>query len=90
MLYQDYSCEQLREEAMSLSSRAIQASGIQDDEADQDALVTAAAIVVFWPAAFFIEGNGETAAELSRLKGEIEAVERVAANKRCGIQFRRR
>jgi hypothetical protein len=28
------------------------------------------ALVLFWPAAFTIKGDGQTAAELARLKGE--------------------
>jgi hypothetical protein len=46
------------------------------------------AIVVFWPALFFIGGDGQTAAELGRLKGEFEALERVAIEKKCSLQFR--
>ena len=45
------------------------------------------AIVVFWPAAFFIKGDGHTAAELGRLKGEFEAVEKASIEKTCGLRF---
>jgi len=38
-------------------------------------LATAAAVVVFWPAAFFVGGNGQTAAELAQLKGQLVAIE---------------
>jgi hypothetical protein len=31
--------------------------------------------MVFWPAAFFVGGNGQTAAELAQLKGELVAIE---------------
>jgi hypothetical protein len=52
--------------------------------------MTAATIVVFWPAAFFIKGDGATAAELGRLKGEFEALEKAAIEQRCSLQFRQR
>lgn len=88
--YQNYSCDQLRMEAQRLSSRAAQLSGVQDDKADEDALLTAAAIVVFWPAAFFIGGNSENAAQLARIKGEFEAIEQVSIQKNCVTKFKRR
>jgi hypothetical protein len=36
-----------------------------------DGVTTAAAIVIFWPAAFFVGGDKQTAAELSQMKGQI-------------------
>jgi hypothetical protein len=36
-----------------------------------------------------LSGDGPTAAELSRLKGEMEALETVSIQKNCGIQFKR-
>lgn len=48
---------------------------------------TAAAIVIFWPAAFFVGGDKQTAAELSQMKGQMVAVEQASIAKKCGIQF---
>lgn len=87
--YASYSCPQLRDEATRVSSRAAQVTGAQDQKATNDAVATGVAIVVFWPAAFFIKGDSTTAAEVSRLKGEMEAIEQASVRKRCGIQFRR-
>jgi hypothetical protein len=42
-----------------------------------------AAIVIFWPAAFF-GGDKQTAAELSQMKGQMVAV---PIAKKCNIQF---
>jgi hypothetical protein len=64
-------------------------SGQQDDKRTSDAVMTGVAVVVFWPALFALEGDGQTAAELARLKGELEAVEKASIQKNCGIQFRR-
>jgi hypothetical protein len=58
-------------------------------EGNNDAVVTGVALVVFWPAAFMLSGDGPTAAELSRLKGEMEALESVSIQKNCGIKFTR-
>ena len=53
-----------------------------------NSVVTGVAIVVFWPAAFFVGGDRGNAAELGRLKGEADALEQVSIKKNCGIQFR--
>jgi hypothetical protein len=90
MQYNTHSCDQLRYEAQRLSSKAAQLSGVQDDKADQDAFVTAAAIVVFWPAAFFVGGDGQNAAELARVKGEFEAVEQASIRNNCPLRIERR
>lgn len=89
MTYQNYTCPQLAEEAQRISSRATTVSGNQDSKATTDAVATGVAIVVFWPAAFMIKGDGTTAAELAKLKGEMEAIERVSVQKKCNIQFNR-
>jgi hypothetical protein len=52
-------------------------------------VATGVALIVFWPTAFFVKGDGATAAELGRLKGEFDALEQVAIQKGCGLQFRR-
>lgn len=87
--YESWTCVQLREEAVRLSSRAAQAAGVQDDKASGDAALTAVAVVLFWPAAFAISGDGQSAAELGRLKGEMDAVEQASIRKNCGLRFSR-
>ena len=86
--YQSYSCQQLGEEAQRISARVAQSSGVQDKKRSDDALATTAAVIIFWPAAFFVSGNDQNTAELSRLKGEFEAVEKVSIQKNCNLQFR--
>jgi hypothetical protein len=86
--YQNYSCGQLGEEAQRISARVSQVSGVQDQKASNDAVATGVAIILFWPAAFMIGGNDQNTAELSRLKGEFETVEKVSVQKNCGLQFR--
>jgi hypothetical protein len=83
--YQSYDCQQIGAEAQRVSLRANELAGVQDDKRDQDALATGAAIVIFWPAAFFVGGDGQTASELARLKGEFEALEQAGIQKKCGI-----
>jgi hypothetical protein len=87
--YQNLSCPQISAEAQRISRRVSEVSGVQDEKASSDAVATGVAIVLFWPAAFFINGDGATAAELSRLKGEFEALERASSQKGCGMRFER-
>jgi hypothetical protein len=89
MLYQSYSCTQIEQEARRVSARTAQIAGLQDQKASNDAVATGVALVLFWPAAFFIGGNKENAAELGRLKGELEALEKISIEKRCNITFRK-
>jgi hypothetical protein len=85
--YQSYSCSQLGEEAARIATRANQVAGVQDGKATNDAVATGVGVIIFWPALFLIKGDSTTAAELARLKGEIEAIEKVATQKKCNIQF---
>jgi hypothetical protein len=75
--YQSYTCAQLSEEARAVSSRAAQVAGVQDSNRTSDAVVTT------------VKGDGPTAAELARLKGDMEAIERASIQKNCGIKFER-
>ena len=85
--YQSYTCQQLALEAQAISTRAATLSGAQDSQRTKDGVATAAAIVIFWPAAFFVGGDKQTAAELANMKGQMVAIEQASIAKRCNIQF---
>jgi len=85
--YQGYTCQQLALEAQAISTRAASLSGVQDSQRTKDQWSTAAAVVIFWPAAFFVGGDKQTAAELSLMKGQMVAVEQASIAKKCNIQF---
>ncbi len=86
-LYEGLSCDRLREEATAVSSRAIAASGVQQKKADNDAVAVGVGLVLFWPALFFAKGDGASAAEVARLKGEMKAIEAASLKNNCGIRF---
>jgi hypothetical protein len=86
--YQSYTCQQLGMEAQAISAKAAELSGVQDQKRTNDAIATGVAVVVFWPAAFLVGGDGQVAAQLSQLKGQLNAVEQASIQKKCGIQFR--
>lgn len=87
--YQTYTCPQLGEEAQRVSARVAQLTGVQQDKATGDAVAMGVTLVVFWPAAFFLKGDGQTAAELARLKGESDAIEQASIARKCAITFKR-
>ena len=85
--YSALTCTQIAAEAQRVASRTGQIAGLQDEAAQNDAALTAVSLILFWPAAFFLNGNDENRAELSRLKGELEALEQASIQKNCGIAF---
>lgn len=87
VMYQNHTCQQLALEAQGVSARAAQVAGAQDAKRSNDAVATGVAVVVFWPAAFLVGGDGPTAAELGQLKGQMVAIEQASIVKKCGIQF---
>lgn len=89
IMYQNHSCAQLAQEAQGVSARAQQVSGAQDAKRTNDQIATGVAIVIFWPAAFFVGGDGPVAAELAQLKGQMTAIEQASIQKNCGIAFQR-
>lgn len=87
--YQNFNCQQLTEEARRVSQHAARAAGAQDKQARNDAIATGTALVLFWPAAFFVSGgDGANAAQLANLRGQKEAIEEAATQKNCGFSFR--
>jgi len=88
VIYESLNCKQIAEEATRVAQRAAEAAGAQDSQANRDNAVTAAAIIIFWPAAFFVGGDRQNAAELGRLKGEMNALQQASTRKNCGIDFR--
>jgi hypothetical protein len=84
--YQPFTCQQLALEVQSISARAAVLSGAQDSQRTKDAATTAA-VIIFWPAAFLVGGDKQTAAELAQMKAQMIAVEQASIQKNCGIQF---
>ncbi len=87
VLYQNLSCQQLAGEAARVSQAAAAASGQQSAQQGRDAAAVAVGMVLFWPALFFVGGDKGNAAEIARLKGEMQAIEQANIAKGCGIKF---
>lgn len=87
--YDNYNCSQLSAEGARLSAQAAKLSGVQQKRATGDAVATGVAVVLFWPALFFIKGDKENAANLAQVRGQMNALEQAAIAKQCGIRFDR-
>jgi len=85
--YDRMNCRQIRAEATKVTEHAGKITGVQNSRAKNDAVATGVALVLLWPAAFFIKGDKETAAEVASLKGQLVALKEVSERKKCGIVF---
>lgn len=83
MQYANYDCEQLRAESMRISGRVNQLTGRLDEAASNDKAIAGVGLILFWPALFALGGTKQQEAELSRLKGEYDAIEATATTKKC-------
>jgi|CXWL01.1.fsa_nt_gi hypothetical protein len=82
--YSDYTCKQIRMEMARISRRVNEVAGVQDKQASNDSAALGVGLILFWPALFFMIGDDQKE-ELSRLKGEYEAVEQAAIQKECDV-----
>lgn len=89
LAYERHSCVQLQQEAERISARAVQLAGAQDSARTRDVVATTVGVIVLWPVLFAVRGDNATTAELARMKGEMEAIERTSIQKKCAIRFNR-
>jgi hypothetical protein len=82
MVYRDYSCDQIHAELVHIGGRVDELSGQQRRRASEDKWAVGVGVVVFWPVLLLL-ARGDKAAELSRLKGEYDALNLAALQKQC-------
>jgi len=86
--YMNHDCGQLSLEADRISTRTNELYHNLKKTADNDEVQMGVGLILLWPTLFFLEGgDGPEAQEYARLKGEREAIEKVAIQKKCSIQF---
>ena len=83
--YSGYDCDQIRAELVRVSGRVREVAGAQKQQANSDAIAMGVGLVLFWPALFFLAGGNDRKEELSRLKGEYDALEQAAIQKGCPV-----
>ncbi len=80
--FSNLDCDQLRSEMGRLNGRVNQLTGRLDEAASNDKALVAGGIL-FWPALFALGGTKQQEAELSRLKGEYDAIQSSSTLKKC-------
>lgn len=83
--YSAYTCDQIKPELLRVNTQIVKVSGVQDSVANRDAVAMGVGLVLFWPALFFLAAGDDQQAELANLKGQYEALETAAIQKRCDI-----
>jgi hypothetical protein len=63
--------------------RVNQLAGRLDKAAENDKALVGVGMLLFWPALFALGGTKEQEAEYARLRGEYDALQRVANEKKC-------
>ena len=83
MTYSDRSCKQIRSEMRRVQSKVTNLGGQIADNASGDNVAMGVGMLLFWPALFFLDGDGTEAQDYGRLKGEYEALEEAALQENC-------
>ncbi|MEM8845163.1 MAG: metal ABC transporter ATP-binding protein, partial [Pseudomonadota bacterium] len=86
--FSGHDCEMIANEFQRNSRRTKDLYRSLKEKRDGDVAETWVAGVIFWPALFALEGgDGPDAEEFSQLRGEWEALERAAIEKKCDISI---
>ena len=83
--YAGYDCVQLNAELMRVAGKVRSLTGKLDKNSENDATATGVALILFWPAVFFLGGTKEEEAQYARLKGEYDALEQASILKKCSM-----
>ena len=86
--YKDYDNDQIVMEMDYIGQRTAELYYQLDKEAKSDQGQMALGLLIFWPALFFLEGgDGPQAVEYARLKGEYEALRKIAIQRKIGLEL---
>ena len=81
--YLSMDCKALTTEQNSLLNQARALGAQVDSEFDSDKGLEVVTWVLFWPAVFWMDGNAESAGQLSSIKGQLEAVQEAQKINKC-------
>ena len=88
--YQSLGCDQIAEEQARISAKLAEVSALQQENANTDIALVAVGMLVFWPALLAMPATTDRKEEIGRLKGEYEALERLAIRTGCTLPARDR
>ena len=82
LIYQSYDCQQLVMESDRVSRRVQSMHAKLDETASGDTTTMAVGLILFLPALFFLDGDGDGGIEYKRLMGESDAIHQAAVAKK--------
>lgn len=84
--YANHDCQQLIAETARIQGRVNQIGGRLDEAASNDKAIMGVGMILFWPALFALGGTKAQEAEYANLKGQADAVQQAAIEKKCAMQ----
>jgi hypothetical protein len=81
--YNDFTCNDLKHESREVEQRVNALHHKLQKERNQDNTAMTIGMVLFWPALFFIDGDGPDAQTYAKLKGEAVALDQASRDKKC-------
>ena len=84
-MYRGMTCNELRTEARTIKDATPALAAAVDKEYKNDKALEAVTWILFWPAAFAMDGNDAEAAQLARAKGQLEAISAQMRSKGCRL-----
>ncbi|NRA87519.1 MAG: hypothetical protein HRU28_09010 [Rhizobiales bacterium] len=83
--YSGRSCSSLNKQFKSVNKEVRVLSASQDAKAKADGGTAALSAILFWPALFFIKGDGKNRDSIAELKGQYNAIKLAAETKKCSF-----
>lgn len=81
--YANYDCDQITAELARVGDKVSQLNGDLTKKASADTVKMTVGLILFWPTLFFLDGDSAQNAEYSKIKGDYEALQKVAIEKKC-------
>ena len=83
VIYKNHDDDQIIAEMAHIGRRTSELYNSLKKEANNDSVQMGVGLLLFWPTLFFLEGgDGPEAAEYARLKGEYEALRKIAVQRK--------
>lgn len=83
--YNSFDCSQLEAENSRLTGHISRLGGRLDEAASNDKAIMGVGLILFWPALFALGGTKQQEAEYGKVKGEYEALQQAAIQKKCAL-----
>lgn len=81
--YANFTCDQIRAEMDRVRFKRDELVEKQNKSASTDNAMMGVGMILFWPALLALAATSDNKAEVARIKGEFEAVERASVAKNC-------